>query len=95
MNLNLLRGSGSGILLNLIPKPQVRNQVWTGFGRFGNQTAASLLGRLYGLKFGRFLHAILYLPNEEVLIAILGYWMVCMALESNFRGDLDSDIRIA
>ena len=37
----------------------------------------------------------LYLPNEEVLIAILGYWMVCMVLGSNFQGDLDSDIRIA
>ena len=58
-------------------------------------SALGCLGGLYGLKFGRFLHAILYLPNEEVLIAILGYWMVCMALESNFRGDLDSDIKIA
>ena len=38
----------------------------------------------YGLKFGHFLHAILYLSNEEVLTAILGYWMVCMALGSNF-----------
>ena len=28
MNLNLLRGLGSGILLNLIPEPQVENQVW-------------------------------------------------------------------
>ena len=27
LNLNLLRGSGSGILLNLIPEPQVQNQV--------------------------------------------------------------------
>ena len=43
LNLNLLRGSGSGILPNLIPEPQVRNQVQTGFGRFRNQTAASLL----------------------------------------------------
>ena len=58
-------------------------------------SALGCLGGLYGPKFGRFLHAILYLPNEEVLIAILGYWMVCMALESNFWGDLDSDIRIA
>ena len=41
-NPNLPRGSGSGILLNLIPEPQVRNQVRTGFRRFGNQTAASL-----------------------------------------------------
>jgi hypothetical protein len=41
-NPNLPRGSGSGILLNLIPEPQVRNQVRTGFGRFGNRTAASL-----------------------------------------------------
>ena len=43
LNLNLLRGSGSGILPNLIPEPQVRNQVWTGFGRFGNWTVASLI----------------------------------------------------
>ena len=38
-------------------------------------SALGCLGGLYGLKFGHFLHAILYLPNEEVLIAILGYWM--------------------
>ena len=42
LNLNLLRGLGSGILLNLIPEPQVQNQVWTGFGRFRNWTVASL-----------------------------------------------------
>ena len=42
LNLNLLRGSGSGILPNLIPEPQVQNQVRTGFGRFGNWTMASL-----------------------------------------------------
>ena len=42
LNLNLLRGLGSGILPNLISKPQVQNQVRTGFGRFGNWTAASL-----------------------------------------------------
>ena len=41
-NLNLPRGSGSGILLNLIPEPQVQNRVQTGFGRFGNWTTASL-----------------------------------------------------
>ena len=41
-NLNLPRGSGSGILLNLIPEPQVQNQVQTRFGRFGNRTVASL-----------------------------------------------------
>ena len=42
LNLNLLRGLGSGILLNLIPKPQVPNWVWTRFGRFRNWTMASL-----------------------------------------------------
>ena len=42
LNLNLLRGLGSGILLNLIPKPQVQNQVRTGFGRFRNWTVTSL-----------------------------------------------------
>ena len=42
-NLNPLRGSGSYIPLNLIPEPQVQNQVQTRFGRFGNQTAASLV----------------------------------------------------
>ena len=43
-NLNPLRGSGSYIPPNLIPKPQVQNQVRTRFGRFGNRTTASLLG---------------------------------------------------
>ena len=42
-NPNLPRGSGSGILPNLIPEPQVQNRVWTGFGRFRNWTAASLV----------------------------------------------------
>ena len=42
LNSNLLRGSGSGILLNLIPEPQVQNQVRARFERFGNQTMASL-----------------------------------------------------
>ena len=42
LNLNLLRGLGSGILLNLIPEPQVQNQVQTGFRRFRNQTVAIL-----------------------------------------------------
>ena len=38
-------GLGSGILPNLIPEPQVRNQVRTGFRRFRNWTAASLIPR--------------------------------------------------
>ena len=42
LNPNLPRGLGLGILPNLIPEPQVRNWVQTGFGRFRNQTAASL-----------------------------------------------------
>ena len=45
-NLNLPRGSGLGILLNLIPEPQVQNWVQTGFGRFGNWTVASLVAPL-------------------------------------------------
>ena len=48
LNLNLLRGSGSGILLNLIPEPQVQNWVWTRFRRFRNQTVASLTIKIWG-----------------------------------------------
>ena len=43
LNLNLPRGLGSHILSNLNPEPRVQIQVWTRFGRFRNQTAASLL----------------------------------------------------
>ena len=43
LNLNLLRGLGSHTLPNLIPKSQVQNQVWIGFGRFRNRTTASQL----------------------------------------------------
>ena len=46
-NPNLPRGSGLGILPNLIPEPQVRNQVRTGFRRFRNQTMASLSVAIY------------------------------------------------
>ena len=52
------RGSGLSILLNLIPKPQVPNQVWTGFGRFGNWTTASLA----------YIHSLL---NIQVLFGII------------------------
>ena len=50
LNLNLLGGSGSGILLNLIPEPQVWNQVQTRFRRFRNQTMASLMSSRYAMS---------------------------------------------
>ena len=43
LNLNLPRGSGSHILSNLNPEPRVQIQVRTRFGRFVNQTMASLV----------------------------------------------------
>ena len=65
-NPNLPRGLGLGILLNLIPEPQVRNWVRTGFRRFGNQTAASLLPLATIIN----LYIVLYLSVEIQVVSL-------------------------